>query len=140
MPFCRNCGRPVNTTGALCKNCTTQPTNTISKSNKRPRPWTLSNGFNYPLSIAFNLVLVLISVINADVWIDISDFMNVGEFELLIDIALLIIPLIIGIKAVNKERANLFATIGFIGLILWGIYIIVGLFYLFYFIYLLITM
>lgn len=127
MPYCKECGNFIEVAGSLCANCQNKAvTNAkpVTKPYKRARPWTLSRGLKYPRSIAFVIVLAL--VLNLErLGLNISDWIDLRSFE---DLILLIIPLIIGITAVNKEGGNLIATVGFIILIgsvafyLWAIF------------------
>ena len=131
MPYCKECGNFVEITGSLCANCQKQAAinaSSVAKPYKRARPWTLSRGLKYPRSIIF--VIVLAVILNLERFgLDISQWIDLRSFE---DLIMLIIPLVIGITAVNKEGGNLIATVGFIILIgsvvfyLWAILMIFG--------------
>lgn len=118
MPYCKECGNFVEISGNLCSNCQNQAVpNEISiikpKKKARSRPLTLSRGLKYPRSIIF--IVVLVVFLNLPRFgLDISDWIELRSFE---DLLILIIPLMIGITAVNKEGSNLIATIGFLILV-----------------------
>lgn len=116
MPYCKECGNFVEISGSLCTNCQNQTVNneiSVIKPKKRARPLTLSRGLKYPRSIIF--IVVLIVFLNLPRFgVEISDWIDWRSFE---DLIILIIPLFIGITAVNKEGSNLIATVGFIILI-----------------------
>ena len=140
MPYCKECGNFVELSGSLCSNCQNQGVaNEIStikpKKKARSRPLTLSRGLKYPRSIIF--VIILILVLNLDrLGLDISVWIDWRSFE---DLIVLIIPLMIGITAVNNEGSNLIATVGFVILIFSIMFFFVAIFAIFSWIFQLFT-
>jgi len=122
MPYCSDCGKQLSFGElGICANCQRikNEKNGTIKKYKKPHFYSLSRGLKYPVSISY--IIVLIILIYLPQWMTINDYIKM-LFPL--------IGVIYGIIAIGKEDANLIATIGLVGsviFLLMELWVIIGL-------------